>query len=167
MNRLRNITSGLLLTAALGVSGLAITPASASSVPRPVVTAASASAATVTQHNCGLNAENLVTQCTSLTSNGTHIVSLSGYANHLAADPDSYPDVHIELYGPNGLIKNCATIANWQAGDTTPTCTWTGPSGNVKAGDYCSRTWSEEGTTFRDLANECEPLPFPTPNPKP
>ena len=123
-----------------------------------------ADATTVTQSNCGIQIANLVEQCTSLTSNSTHLYSLSGWSLHLPVDPVSYVDVHIELYGPAGHIKNCATISSWAPGQYTPTCTWS-PNDTRAKGNYCSRTWAYVGTTWWDLANECEPLPFPTPNP--
>lgn len=127
---------------------------------------AQAATPTVTQSNCGIQLANLVEQCTSLTSSGRHIDSLSGWSTHLPEDLESYPDVHIELYGPAGEIKNCGQITNWSPGQVTPTCTWS-PNDTRAKGNYCSRTWSHDGTEWLDLANECEPLPFPTPNPSP
>lgn len=150
------IAAGAVLSGAmLAASGL------------PANAAAAAAAAAVTQRNCGINIVNLVDQCTSLTSSGKHIDSLSGWAENLPEDfPLSYPDVHIELYGPKGLIKNCPSISNWSPGQTTLTCTWS-PNDTRAAGNYCSRVWSYIGTTWKDLANECEPLPAPMPNPSP
>ena len=127
---------------------------------------AQAATPAVTQSNCGENVQHLVQQCTSLKSSGTHIDSLSGWSTHLPFDLLSYPDVHIELYGPAGTIKNCGQITNWEPGDTTPTCTWS-PNDTRAKGNYCSRTWSHDGTSWLDLANECDPLPAPMPNPSP
>jgi hypothetical protein len=121
--------------------------------------ATAATAANTTRHGCGINAANLVDQCTSVTFSGKHIVSLSGWSTHLPEDLLSYPSVHIELYGPRGLLKNCGTISSWSSGDTTPTCTWKGPKGSAWKGNYCSRTWTHTGTTFKDLANKCEAVP--------
>jgi hypothetical protein len=104
--------------------------------------------------NCGTNVANLVTECTAVNGSGLHINSLSGWATHLWADLLSYPSVHVELYGPAGHIKNCATISDFSPGMTTPTCTWS-PNANKKAGNYCSRTWSLIGTKWEILATEC------------
>jgi hypothetical protein len=129
--------------------------------------AQAATTVTVTQSNCGINILNLVQECTSLTSNGTHLYSLSGWGQNLPESIDQpFPDVHIELYGPKGLIKNCASVAQLTSGEWTATCTWS-PNDTRAAGNYCSRMWSYIGTKWYDLANECEPLPFPTPHPSP
>ena len=135
------IAGALLSGATLAVSGL---PAMADTT------------AAVKTKSCGTNVANLVDQCTSVTHSGTHVTSLSGWATHLWVDILSYPSVHEELYGPNGHIKNCRTISSWPPGDVTPTCT---ASLNVtKAGNYCSRTWSLTGTTWKILATECVPV---------
>lgn len=129
------------------------------------ISALPAVAETVTQSNYSINVEDLVEQHASLTSNGTHIYSLSGWAENLPESINqSFPDAHIELYGPNGLIKNCASVAQWASGEWLPTCTWS-PNDTRAAGNYCSRSWSYIGTTWYDVGNECERLPAPMPNP--
>jgi hypothetical protein len=102
---------------------------------------------------CNENALNLVDQCTHVSGSGLHINSLSGWASHNWFDLLDYPQVHEELYGPHGHIKNC-WVGDFPPGMTTPTCTWS-PNANETAGNYCSRTWSLEGVTLKLLASEC------------
>jgi hypothetical protein len=108
------------------------------------MTAPAALASTKTQSGCATHAladglDGLIRQCTTVVGTGSHISSLSGYAVNYA-DPTSLPPVHIELYGPNGLIKNCAQVTLGYGG-RTPTCKWTAPVGPIATGEYCSETW--------------------------
>jgi hypothetical protein len=67
--------------------------------------------------------------------------------------------MHVEIYGPNGLIKNCATFTLGSGlGTHGPTCTWTNPSPNANepAGDYCSVAWQYlGGNNYAEGAPEC------------
>ncbi len=78
--------------------------------------------------------------CAAVTGSGLHIDSLEGsFENLLGGTQD---DIHIELSGPNGLIKNCSqtNVAALQ----TITCTWS-PNHSETTGNYCSTTWHYDG----------------------
>jgi hypothetical protein len=78
--------------------------------------------------------------CAAVTGSGLHIDSLKGsFENLLGGTQDA---IHIELSGPNGLIKNCAqtNVAALQ----TITCTWS-PNKPETQGNYCSTTWHYDG----------------------
>ena len=107
-----------------------------------------------TGQTCPINIVNLVQQCTKVSGSGLHINSLSGWAEHLSYDITDYPSVHIELYGPDGHIKNCPSIDDFPPGYVTLTCTWS-PNANEEPGSYCSQTWSLIGTTYKRLAWAC------------
>lgn len=93
------------------------------------------------------------TECTSVVGTGLKITSISGY--FYAADLP-VNGIHIEIYGPRGLIKNCG-----QYNQTTkhgPTCTWTNPSPNTNepAGSYCTEAWQNQGSNgYSSLSVEC------------
>lgn len=93
--------------------------------------------------------------CTTVTGSGLKITSISGYV-HNPAD-GGLSNLHVEIYGPNGLIKNCGTFSVG-ATDNGPICTWTNPSPNTnqRAGDYCSVTWQYEGgNSYAEGGAEC------------
>src|SRR4029077_615811 len=86
---------------------------------------------------CNPNPLDTVTECTKVVGTGLKITSLTGY--FVAYGPLS--NVHIELYGPHGLIKNCPTFNT--NGGTSPYCIWTNPHPTVNqtGGNYCSEGW--------------------------
>jgi hypothetical protein len=116
-------------------------------------------ASTVNQHGCakhflvdGLNG--FYEQCTTVIGSGSQITSLSGYAVSYA-DPTDLPPVHIELYGPNGLIKNCAQVKLGYAG-RTPTCSWTAGIGPKVYGAWCSEAWIYNYPgNYTNIGNNC------------
>lgn len=124
-----------------------------------VMTAPAALASTKTQSGCAIHAlvgglNGIYRQCTTVIGTGSHITSLSGYAVN-GSEPTSLPPVHIELYGPNGLIKNCAQVT-LGAGGRTPTCSWTAPTGPIAVGEYCSEMWIYNYPgNYTDAGNNC------------
>lgn len=96
-----------------------------------------------------------VTECTQVIGEGLEVNSLSGKA--LSNVDYRITEVHIQLYGPHGTIKNCGEFT-LNAFATGPTCTWNNPhpETNVTAGDYCSRAWQKVTSGhYTDLSNEC------------
>jgi hypothetical protein len=91
--------------------------------------------------------------CTDVSGSGLHINYLSGqFFNHYI--DSGVNNVHIQLYGPNGTIKNCGQV-NVGAQGNGPTCTWS-PNSNEPAGDYCGRAWQWlGGSDYQELAEEC------------
>jgi hypothetical protein len=83
------------------------------------------------------------TECTSVVGSGLKITSISGYFD--AADLP-YNGLHIEIFGPKGLIKNCPQYN--QTTEIGPTCSWTNPSPNTNepAGNYCTEAWQNQGS---------------------
>jgi hypothetical protein len=94
-------------------------------------------------------------ECTQVIGEGLEINSISGKLINWS--PINLTEVHIEIYGPKGTIKNCAQF-NLAGGATSPTCTWKNPNSTAQmpAGDYCSRAWEYSGNgSYADLSNEC------------
>jgi hypothetical protein len=93
--------------------------------------------------------------CTTVTGSGLKIQSVSGYVHN--PDDGTLSNMHVELYGPDGLIQNCGTFSVG-ADDNGPICKWTNPSPNTNepAGDYCSVTWQYEGgNSYEEGGPEC------------
>ena len=92
--------------------------------------------------------------CTTVIGSGLKITSISGFTVNDSGLTEK--NMHVQIYGPNGTIKNCGTFTlNSPNG---PTCTWTNPSPNTNetAGSYCSVTWQlESDGTYRDSGAEC------------
>ena len=93
--------------------------------------------------------------CTTVIGSGLKITSISGFAvDDIGVQ---LKNMHVEIYGPKGAIKNCGTFTlNYPING--PTCTWTNPSPNTNepAGDYCSVTWQlESDGTYQDSGAEC------------
>jgi hypothetical protein len=93
--------------------------------------------------------------CTTVIGSGLKITSISGF---MVNDVNvTEKNMHVEIYGPNGLIKNCGTFSV-AGGSLGPTCTWTNPSPNANepAGSYCSVSWQlESNGTYQDSGAEC------------
>ena len=93
--------------------------------------------------------------CTTVTGSGLKIQSVSGYVHN--PDDGTLSNMHVEIYGPKGLIQNCGTFSVG-ADDNGPICKWTNPSPNTNepAGDYCSVTWQYEGgNSYEEGGPEC------------
>ena len=93
--------------------------------------------------------------CTTVKGSGLRITSISGYTVNDGTATEK--NMHVQIYGPNGTIKNCGTFT-LPLGGFGPTCTWTNPSPNATepAGNYCSVTWQRESDgTYRDSGAEC------------
>jgi hypothetical protein len=86
---------------------------------------------------------------------GLKVTSISGFTvNEVNV---ALPNMHVEIYGPNSLIKNCGTFTS-EPGVNGPACTWTNPSPNTNetAGNYCSVTWQlESNGAYQDSGAEC------------
>jgi hypothetical protein len=93
--------------------------------------------------------------CTTVNGTGLKITSISGFTVNDSSS--TLKNLHVQIYGPNGTIKNCGTFS-LAGGALGPTCTWTNPSPNTSepAGNYCSVTWQlESNGTYRDSGAEC------------
>jgi hypothetical protein len=96
-----------------------------------------------------------LSECTSVAGSGLKITSISGHLYNSTLEV-SYSNVHIEIYGPNGLIKNCGQYN--QGFGNGPTCSWTNPhpTANMTPGDYCSEAWQYTyGSGYAPLSTEC------------
>jgi hypothetical protein len=140
------LASALAMSAGMASAGAATAPAKAHVQVHGPMIQFSAS-------GCNENFLNLVTECTAVSGSGLHINYLAGWAIHDSLDVQSYPQVHIELYGPHGHIKNCS-VGDFPPGMQTATCKWS-PNAKETAGNYCSRTWSLNGVTWIVLASQC------------
>jgi hypothetical protein len=85
-----------------------------------------------------------VNECTKVYGSGLHVSYLDSlsYFSDIAA---GYTNLHIELYGPHGHIKNCSTF-DFPAGNNeqSPLCEDV-VNANVAPGNYCGRTWHYTG----------------------
>jgi hypothetical protein len=90
--------------------------------------------------------------CVTVNGSGLHITSMVGsFQNNTH---NGFLNIHIELTGPKGLIKNCPQVSDVYVGQTI-TCTWS-PNDNRAAGNYCSTTWQNNGGgNFTNLGEAC------------
>jgi hypothetical protein len=96
-----------------------------------------------------------VTECTQVIGGGLKVDSITGRA--LSNVDYTITEVHIEIYGPGGTIKNCGQV-DLAPGRSTPNCTWNNPvpQYDVQPGDYCTRVWQfVVAGYYIDLSNEC------------
>jgi hypothetical protein len=95
---------------------------------------------------------NCITQnwevCVYVNGSGLHINYMKGWMRNNSVDATS--PMHIELEGPNGLIKNCATFVA-PGRSNGPNCQWS-PNRNVTAGRYCTTLW-EYQAAFNEWIN--------------
>ncbi len=135
----------LLAGLALPGSARAVT-AQAAVVPASAATASGCNTASINQwHNC-----------TTVTGSGLKITAISGYG--VSEVDGNLSNLHVEIYGPNGLIKNCGTFSIPGMGDTGPICSWTNPNPKTSqtAGDYCTITWQYQGgNSYKAGGAEC------------
>jgi hypothetical protein len=98
---------------------------------------------------------NTYSECTQVIGGGLEINSISGKLINFTGF--TLNEVHIQIYGPQGSIYNCAQY-NIKPYATGPTCTCKNPQPSKQwpAGDYCSRAWEYAGDgSYADLSNEC------------
>ena len=104
--------------------------------------------------DCNPNPLTAVSECTTVLGGGLKISQITGIA--ISNVDYTITEVHIEIYGPKGLIHNCPNI-NLQAFSTAG-CTWPNPhpSTNMPGGDYCSTAWEHiAGGYYARLSTEC------------
>lgn len=79
-------------------------------------------------------------ECTEVVGTGLQITSISGAANNTSPLPLN--NIHIEFYGPNGLITNTPQF-NLPPYSSSGWRTWhnPNPSANMTPGDYCTELW--------------------------
>jgi hypothetical protein len=98
--------------------------------------------------------------CVQVFNQNLYITSVQGWA-YETASAGAYGNVHIELSGPKGLIKNCAavTVPN---GGATPRCEWS-PHADEKEGSYCATAWRETSPGYyQNMGEACRSVQ-PTP----
>ena len=108
------------------------------------------SSAMASGRSCQLEAGSLGDSCVAVSGSGLHVNSVTGSYSNLTASLKS--NVHIQLTGPQGVIKNCGQTN--VAGNTTTNCTWS-PNANEPAGNYCTTTWQYGGGTYTDIGHAC------------
>jgi hypothetical protein len=90
--------------------------------------------------------------CVTASHSHRHIYFVIGWAiNNTGA---TFHDMHIELTGPRGHIKNCRQWATIRNGQSVPGCTWK-PNHREPSGNYCTVLWQKflQGYDFR--GKEC------------
>jgi hypothetical protein len=108
------------------------------------------SAAMASGRSCQQEANGPLDTCADLNGSGLHINYLQGsvYNERIG----NQPNVHIELTGPRGLIKNCASTTVPSGG--TIYCTWS-PNANEPAGNYCVTSWQYESGSYIERGHAC------------
>jgi hypothetical protein len=90
--------------------------------------------------------------CVNITGTGLHIDSMKGWMRNNTGT--SIPRLHIELSGPNGLIRNCSTFTA-AAHSNSPNCIWS-PNKPETGGHYCVTLWQYEGgTLYNKFGQDC------------
>ncbi len=67
------------------------------------------SAAPATASGCNTGSLDQWHNCTTVAGSGLKITSISGYG--VSEVDGTLSNLHAEIYGPNGLIKNCGTFS--------------------------------------------------------
>jgi hypothetical protein len=88
--------------------------------------------------------------CDYVNGSGLHVNYVRGTTQNLAASVQH--NLHLEISGPHGLIKNCAQVN--LGGGATMTCTWS-PNANEPAGNYCTDLWQYSGGRYTDRGHAC------------
>jgi hypothetical protein len=156
---IRFLRAGLVVAAAAALTlGLAL-PGRALASTASVSQSDLAKAPAVVPYSAGPYCNNYPlgawANCTTVIGTGLKITSISGFTVNDVNVAEK--NMHVQIYGPNGTIKNCGTFTV-QAASNGPTCTWTNPSPNTNepAGSYCSVTWQlESNGTYQDSGAEC------------
>lgn len=107
-----------------------------------------------TATDCNPNPIQAANECTTVVGTGTYVDSISGQL--FSNDLEELTALHIEIYGPNGTIHNCAAF-NLAAGGVSEPCLWVNPAPHVHvtAGDYCTKAWQRIGSTYHVISTEC------------
>lgn len=138
------LTMVFVLPASAAMAGTSVSVRSGNHV-------SSASVRPDTDSGCNPDPVAEATACAAVIGAGLHIDTLRGWA--ISNVDVTIKDIHIELYGPKGHIKNCPE-ANLPGFGTTATCAWD-PNDTRAAGDYCSRLWQLQSSGFVALSTEC------------
>jgi hypothetical protein len=88
------------------------------------------------------------TTCESISGGGLTIVSDTGTFELVGDEGGEVTNMHIELSGPNGVIKNCPQVANVVDGQTI-SCTWS-PNHTETGGDYYATSWHYNGSGYTE-----------------
>jgi hypothetical protein len=105
--------------------------------------------------NCNPTPLTVVSECTTVLGAGLKISQITGIP--ISNVDYTITEVHIEIYGPHGLIHNCPQF-NLPAYSVSLGCTWKNPhpNTNMTGGDYCSTAWEHiTGNYYARLSSEC------------
>jgi hypothetical protein len=97
---------------------------------------AGAAGATATQ-SCKQEPNGWAYTCVNVSGSGNYISTMVGTVTNVSNTTQN--KVHLELSGPDGLIKNCKQTSV-PGGYGHISCTWS-PHANEEAGNYCATTW--------------------------
>jgi hypothetical protein len=125
-----------------------------SAAPAPAM-ASTVSPATGTGCYSGIFGFNDYAECTTVTGTGLKVTSIAGKAVNSSSQPLN--NVHLEFYGPKGVITNTATF-NLPGNTQTGWYTWHNPNPNaiMPAGDYCTELWiARAGGGYTSMADAC------------
>jgi hypothetical protein len=158
--RISAAAGAALIATILALPASAATAATGTSTTGTSTTVRSADQASLSQAipesatDCNPNPLAAVSECTTVLGSGLKISQITGIA--ISNVDYTITQVHIEIYGPNGVIHNCPNI-NLPAFDTAG-CTWLNPhpNTNMTGGDYCSTAWEHiAGGNYARLSTEC------------
>jgi hypothetical protein len=95
-------------------------------------------------------------QCTEVDGSGLYIDHVTGHFIESVLDPNWWV-AHIEIRGPQGHIKNCATFQSFPGYFGVPVpCTWY-PRHTEPGGNYCEIAWGtlNGGRSYTNLDEAC------------
>jgi len=156
----RNLKLRMLLLAALtaalvGWLSMAALPASAAPAHPANASSATVTAIPDTGNGCGSGFD-FDSTCTTVYGTGLHVDSVQISFTQSVLDPHWWT-AHIEILGPKGKIKNCASFTSNPGYNDNHVigCTWS-PNHSEPSGNYCGITWGENSpTNYRDLDEAC------------
>jgi hypothetical protein len=88
--------------------------------------------------------------CDYVNGSGLHVNYVQGNLHNTSGG--TITQVHLEISGPRGPIKNCAQTNI--SGNATIYCTWS-PNANEPSGNYCTTTWKYANGSYNNQGTAC------------
>jgi hypothetical protein len=88
--------------------------------------------------------------CDNVNGSGLHVNYVQGSLYN--GFSDTQPNVHIQISGPKGTLRNCAATSINPL--QTIYCTWS-PNSNEPTGNYCTTSWQYVSGSYVDIGHAC------------
>ena len=115
----------------------------------PALTAPANAAVTSVSQNCMQGTFEI---CTYISRAGRDVEYMKGWMRNDKSDKQKA--MHIELEGPNGLIKNCPTFSIGE-NSNSPNCVWSPNPPAHTLGQYCTTLWQDNYGQYINWGTEC------------